>query len=423
MDKMPTVAVWGLGKMGLPLACVFADKGFPVTGIDIDAQRVEAINRGINPIPEEPGLSDLLSSVIRKKTFTATVHPFPAHLHIIIIPIMLTDGKADFSILTEVTRTIASQLRKEDIVILESTAPPGTCQHVLLPILETSGLQAGKDFGMAHCPERTMSGTALQDITGSYPKIIGASDTRTAETLEDIYSHINSQGILLMKDMRTAEAVKVFEGVYRDVNIALANELALYCEEMGIDVREVIQAANSQPYSHIHNPGVGVGGHCIPVYPYFIISENTPLMRTARTLNESMPAHAVDLAEALLHKKEIELSEARILLLGISFRAGVKEERLSPFFVVRNLLKKRGAHIFAYDPLYSLKEIELFDVIYKKDFKDIDCIILLTEASEFKNLDWDHIYREGVKVIVDGRNMLSRTSMESIGFAYTGIGT
>jgi len=178
MDKMPTVAVWGLGKMGLPLACVFADKGFPVTGIDIDAQRVEAINRGINPIPEEPGLSDLLSSVIRKKTFTATVHPFPAHLHIIIIPIMLTDGKADFSILTEVTRTIASQLRKEDIVILESTAPPGTCQHVLLPILETSGLQAGKDFGMAHCPERTMSGTALQDITGSYPKIIGASDKR-----------------------------------------------------------------------------------------------------------------------------------------------------------------------------------------------------------------------------------------------------
>jgi nucleotide sugar dehydrogenase len=409
--------------MGLPLACVFADRGFTVVGIDIDEQRVDSINKGINPLPEEPGLGELLTAVIEKNTLTASIDPASARMHIIIIPILLTDHGADFSILRDVSRKIATQLRKGDIVVLESTAPPGTCDTVLSPLLEESGLQPGKDFGMAHCPERTMSGTALKDITENYPKIVGASDAKTAHMLEKVYSRINSRGVLLMKDMKTAEAVKVFEGVYRDVNIALANELALYCEQRGIDVCAVIEAANSQPYSHIHDPGVGVGGHCIPVYPHFIMGEKTPLIKTARTINEGMPLYTVTVAETLLQKNGMSLSRARVLLLGISFRAGVKEERLSPFFAVRDHLLKKGATISAYDPLYSPQEVESFDVTYKKDFKNVDCIMILTEASEFKDLDWNSIYNEGVRVIVDGRNILSRTQMESIGFVYAGIGT
>ena len=421
MNEPHTIAVWGLGKMGLPLACIFADRGFSVTGIDTDVSLIDRINEGENPLPQEPGLEEVFMRV-QGKTFTATSQPVPSQIHIIIIPILLTNTTVDFSILEDVASKITKQLRKGDIVVLESTAPPGTCENIILPILEQSGLCEG-DFGLAHCPERTMSGTAIRDITGEYPKIVGASDRSTGEILEKVYSRINSRGVILMKDMKTAEAVKVFEGIYRDVNIALANEMALYCEDMNIDVTEVIHAANSQPHSHIHKPGAGVGGHCIPVYPYFIMSERTPLIASARTVNEAMPLHVVDLAETLLHRKGIPMSKACVVLLGISFRAGVKEERLSPFFKVKDELKGRKAKIYAYDPLYTPEETESFGISYKKDFTDIDCIIVLTEAPEFQHFDWQHIFDQGVKVVVDGRNMLNRSCMESIGFEYTGIGT
>lgn len=421
MNEPLTIAVWGLGKMGLPLACVFADRGFSVTGIDVDASLINKINEGENPLPQEPGLEEVFTRVLEAKTFTATTQPVPSDIHIIIIPILLTHTTADFSILEDVVSKIATQLRKGDIVVLESTAPPGTCENIILPILEQSGLCKG-DFGLAHCPERTMSGTAIRDITGEYPKIVGASNMSTGKVLEKVYSRINSRGVILMKDTKTAEAVKVFEGIYRDVNIALANELALFCEDSGVDVTEVIHAANSQPHSHIHKPGAGVGGHCIPVYPHFIMSKRTPLIATARKINEAMPLHVVDLAETLLHRTGIPLSKARVVLLGISFRAGVKEERLSPFFDVRDELKRRNTKIYAYDPLYTPEETESFGISYKKDFTDIDCIIVLTEAPEFLQFDWQKIFDQGVKVVVDGRNMLNRNHMESIGFEYTGIG-
>jgi UDP-N-acetyl-D-mannosaminuronic acid dehydrogenase len=414
------IVVWGLGKMGLPLALVFANAGYDVTGVDVDAEKVHQINAGENPFPEEPGLDVMLKSALKKK-FVATLEPAEADIHIILIPIVLENYRADLSILEDVCRKIAGVLKKGNIVVLESTAPPGMCSTVITPLLETTGLKAGVDFGVGHCPERTMSGTALEDITKKYPKIIGASDPRTGSILTKVYSTINSKGIILMKDTQTAEAVKVFEGIYRDVNIALANELALYCEEAGIDVAEVIEAANTQPYCHLHNPGAGVGGHCIPVYPYFIMSEKTSLIRTARKRNEMMPYHTVDLLEKMFKKRGMSLKGARVLLLGISFRKGVKEERFSPFFNVRDELKRRGALIYGYDPLYTQGEVEKYGVTYSTDY-DVDGIVILTDHSEFENLDWKTMYSRGVRVVVDGRNMLNREDVESAGLYYAGIG-
>lgn len=419
---MSKIAVWGLGKMGLPLACILADAGFEVTGIDIDENRVAAINAGENPVPEEPGLSTLLLSALERKCFKAVTTPVEAGIHIVIIPILRTDTKADFSILKNVCTKIAAVLRKGDIVVLESTAPPGTCETFLNPLLETSGLRAGKDFGVAHSPERTMTGTAIADITSKYPKIIGASDSKTRQIVKEVYSKINTKGVVLVKDTKTAEAVKVFEGIYRDVNIALANELALYCEEAGIDVTEVIDTANTQPYCHLHKPGAGVGGHCIPVYPYFIMSEKTPLVRTARKINESMPFHAVDLAEKLLEKRNISFEKAKIMLLGISFRGGVKEERYSPFFIVKDELIQRGVAVYAYDPLYTKEEVESYGIAFSSDFNGIDGIIILTDHEEFTSLDWNHICQAGVKVVVDGRNILDGEYIASLGVEYSGIG-
>lgn len=414
------IAVWGLGKMGLPLACIFADAGFEVTGIDADKTRVAALNRGENPVPEEPGLDAMLRSVTKK--FKATTQPVEADVHIILIPILLTNKKADFSILADVCKKIASVLRKGDVVVLESTAPPGTCEKVVTPLLEQSGLEAGKDFGVAHCPERTMSGTALQDITEKYPKIIGASDPETGRILSNLYSHVNKKGVLLLRDTKTAEAVKVFEGIYRDVNIALANELAVYCKEAGIDVTEVIAAANTQPFCHLHDPGAGVGGHCIPVYPYFIMSEKTDLIKTARKINESMPYHVVDLTEKMLKKSGLTLKGAHILLLGIAFRHGVKEERFSPFFPVRDELTRRGAVIYGYDPLYTKEEVERLGVRHCSKFEGVNGVVILTDYEEFKTLDWESIRKKGCTVIVDGRNILDEEKMTALGFNYTGIG-
>jgi UDP-N-acetyl-D-mannosaminuronic acid dehydrogenase len=414
------IAVLGLGKMGLPLAVVFANAGYVVTGIDTDGEKVARINAGESPYPEEPHLDSMLKSALKKK-FAARTEPVKADIHIILIPIMLKNGKADLSILEDVCRKIAGVIKRGDTIVLESTAPPGTCSTVVVPLLETTGLKAGVDFGVGHCPERTMSGTALDDIMHKYPKIIGASDPRTEKVLTRVYSSINTKGCILMRNTQTAEAVKVFEGIYRDVNIALANELALFCEEKGIDVTEVIKAANTQPYCHLHDPGAGVGGHCIPVYPYFVMSEKTCLIQTARKINEVMPYHVVDLLQDMFEKKGIHLKGAKVLLLGISFRGGVKEERFSPFFAVRDELIRRGALVYGYDPLYTREEVERLGVTYSTDYR-VDGIILLTDHSEFGQIDWNHLYRKRVQFVVDGRNILDREKVESAGLWYAGVG-
>lgn len=419
---MTEIAVWGLGKMGLPLAAVLAHGGYTVTGIDIDKKKVDLIMQGKNPYPAEPGLDDMLSSVKKKGLFSASTNPVEADVHIIIVPILLENKEVDFSIILDVLKKITTVLKKGNIVILESTAPPGTCDTVVTPVLEQTGLKAGEDFGIAHAPERTMAGSAIEDITQKYPKIVGASDQDTGNTLVDMYSKINQKGVILMKDTTTAEAVKVFEGVYRDVNIALANELACYCERTHIDVTEVIAAANTQPYCHLHEPGAGVGGHCIPVYPYFIISESTPLIKKARKINEYMPEYTVNLLEKKLKAHNIPLQKATVLLLGIAFRGGVKEERFSPFFKVRDLLLRRGVQVCAFDPLYTKKEIESYNVIYNSDFSDVNAVVILTNHKEFLHLDWDHIYHKGAKIIIDGRNILHGDTFKEKGFDYTGIG-
>jgi UDP-N-acetyl-D-mannosaminuronic acid dehydrogenase len=413
------IAVWGLGKMGLPLAVVFANSGYEVAGIDTDREKVARINAGESPYPE-PHLDRMLKSALEEK-FVAGTEPAEADIHIILIPIVLKDGKADLSILEDVCRKIAGVLKRGDIIVLESTAPPGTCSTVIVPLLEMTGLKAGIDFGVGHCPERTMSGTAFEDIMHKYPKIIGASDPHTEKILERVYSSINTKGCILMRDTQTAEAVKVFEGIYRDVNIALANELALFCEEKDIDVTEVIRAANTQPYCHLHDPGAGVGGHCIPVYPHFVMSEKTCLIHTAREINEGMPYHAVDLLQDMFEKKGTHLKGARVLLLGISFRGGVKEERFSPFFAVRDELIRRGASVYGYDPLYTREEVEKLGVTYSTDYR-VDGIILLTDHSEFEQIDWNHLYEKGVQFVVDGRNILDREKVEAAGLWYAGVG-
>ena len=253
-----TVAVYGLGKMGLPLAAVFANHGFKVIGVDINKDTVEKINKGINPIIGEEGLDQLLKKLVKSKNFSATTDSISAaknsDVKIIIVPIFINEkNKPDMSIVTDVTKKIAKGISKGDIVILESTAPPGTTIDVVGSAIEKiSGLILNKDFSVAHCPERTSSGTAISDIQGRLdPKIVGGSDKKTTEIITHLYKQINKKGVISVNNTKVAEVIKVSEGLYRDVNIAFANNLYLICKELGVDAGEVIAACNTDIYSHI----------------------------------------------------------------------------------------------------------------------------------------------------------------------------
>ena len=435
-----SVAVYGLGKIGLPLAAIFASKGARVIGVDINENVVNSINKGENPIPEEPGLSELLEKAVSDGRMYATTDLVnaarQADVMLIVVPTLIDDANnPDISVVKSVCESIASGIERGDFVVTESTLPPRTTEKIIVPTLERSGLKLG-DFGVAHCPERVSSGRAIEDITRAYPKIVGGADEKSTETAHALYSVINERGVISVRDATTAEAVKVFEGIYRDVNIALANQLAIVCEELGIDAFETFKAANSQPYCNIHIPGCGVGGHCIPVYPYFVIKTvkaDTTLLEIARKINDDMPKLTVEKAKSLLKEAGIpaagtsekgeSVEKPRVLVLGLTFRGGVKETRFSPALKIIEMLKE-NADVFAYDPLLSKEETEKYaPYMHPDDAKDLDAIIIATDHDDFKHINWNHIGEKmRRKVVIDGRNMADAHELRMKGFKYVGIG-
>ncbi len=421
------VALFGLGKMGLPLAAVFADKGARVIGVDIDEERVAAINSGINPVREEPGLDELVKKNVEAGKLKATTDGVKASkeadIMIILVPTMIDDhGNVNLDPVYDTTKKIAKGLERGNIVITEATMPPGTTES-LVPILEESGLKLG-EFGLAHCPERTMTGTAIRDITGQYPKIVGANDDRALNAVSAIYEIINAKGVIPMSSIKAAEAVKVFEGVYRDVNIALANELALFCEEQNLDALEVFNAANTQPYCHIHKPGAGVGGHCIPVYPWFVMNladKPTRLIRTARTINDEMPRHMLELTLKALNEVGLSAKNANILVLGLTFRGDVYEFRKSPSIPFLNMLKEWSDNIYVYDPICSEKDADRFGVRWFEGYDNMDIIVIMNDAREFRNLNLENLNMRH-KIIVDGRGLVDMKKAKELGYIYLGVG-
>ena len=403
--------------MGLPLAGVYAETCGNVIGADIDPDVVETINDGGCHVKREPGLDDLVADLVAEGALEATSDPVEAAkeaaVHVVIVPTPITDdNEPDLSILQAAVESIGAGLSAGDTVIVECTVPPRTTEGLVTEtLLETSGLDSD-EFGVAFCPERTSSGRALEDIRGAYPKVVGGVDTESTRVAELIYDEINDEGVIPVSDATTAEAVKVFEGLYRDVNIGLANELGRLTDEMGIDVREAIEVANTQPFCDIHDPGPGVGGHCIPFYPYFIIDPfdtETPLLETAREVNDSMPSFTVDKVREEFQAESVSLDETSILVLGLTYRLGVEEIRASPSLAIAEELSSSGADVYGVDPL--LDDFEAFDLepipqeeIYERQF---DAVILVTPHEEFNDIRWDEVERDGGQLIViDGRQVL-----------------
>jgi UDP-N-acetyl-D-mannosaminuronic acid dehydrogenase len=406
------VAVYGLGKMGLPIASVFADVSGNVVGADIDPEVVEAVNAGDCHVQGEPGLPELVSETVADGALRAVDDPAAAAreatLHVVIVPTLLTDdNEPDLSGVRAVVDDVAAGLESGDLVAVESTVPPRTCRDVVEPRLaEASGLDTD-EFGVAFCPERTSSGRALVDIRKSYPKVVGGVDDESTRVVAAVYDEVTNNDVVTVSDATTAEAVKVFYGVYRDVNIALANEFATYADALRIDVREAIEAANTIPQSHILDPGPGVGGHCIPVYPYFLFNEfdvYSPVIRMARAVNDGMPSHVVKRLRRGLEEAGTDVHEATVLVLGVTYRAGVEETRNSPALDVLELLSDLGAETVAVDPLID----DVGDVaeLVSRDAaaaRDLDAVVLATPHEEFERFRWDA--HEDL-VVVDTRDVL-----------------
>ncbi|MFP8957098.1 nucleotide sugar dehydrogenase [Natrialbaceae archaeon A-CW3] len=415
------VAVYGLGKMGLPLAGVFAEVTGAVTGVDIDPAVVDAVNAGESHVSGEPGLDELLADQVDRGRLEATTDgvaaAIDARIHVIIVPTLITpDDRPDLSTIESVVEDVASGLSPGDLVIVESTLPPGTCRDAIAPHLAAeSGLEPGS-FGVAFCPERTASGTALRDIRGQYPKVVGGVDDESGRAAALVYDELSSNAVHLVSDATTAEAVKVFEGVYRDVNIALSNQLAGTSPELGVSVREVIETANHIPMCHLHDPGPGVGGHCIPYYPHFLLSQTeVPLemVELGRRVNREMPARTVTMLEDALvalprsgRDDGDVLEDISVLVLGFTYRPGVEETRASPAIDVVETLRERGADVWGCDPLvdpadFGARSIAVDDLASGPTF---DAAILVTPQSEFERIQWGALEP---MVVLDGRDVLS----------------
>jgi nucleotide sugar dehydrogenase len=427
------IAVVALGKIGLPLAVAFAKKGHHVIGCDVNPRTVDLINSGVEPFPGENFLAKYLSEVIASGHLVATTDTTHAVSEsdavVIVVPLFVNEeGVPDFGWMDAATEKIAAGLKSGTLVSYETTLPVGTTRTRFAPALEKgSGLKAGVDFHLVFSPERVLTGRVFADLR-KYPKLVGGINEASTRAGIAFYESVldfddrpdlpEKNGVWNLGTSEASEMAKLAETTYRDVNIALANQFAIFAEGANIDISKVIAASNSQPYSHIHQPGIAVGGHCIPIYPRFYLW-NDPLatvVRSARAANAAMPEHAV----TLLENSFGDLTGKKVVVLGISYRGGVKESAFSGVFGVVTALKSRGAIIEVNDPMYTDDEIVGLGFVPYTLGGSIDALILQADHKEYKSLTKSDF--PGVRAVVDGRRTMDSKNFEGVAFRVIGAG-
>ena len=417
------IAVIGLGKIGQPLAALFASRGYHVTGVDINQTVVESLNAGRTTIVNEPGLAGMIAEAVAhgnlKSTIDTSSAVASADVVLIVVPMLITEQRRpEYRVIDAAFNAVGATLRPGTLVLLETTVPVGDTRQRFARLLEESGLRCGRDFSLAFSPERVQSGHIFLDLA-TYPKVVGGVDEESGDRAEQFYREALRAPVIRLSSTEAAEFCKLAESVYRDVNIGLVNELALAAEQSGVDITEVISAANSEPQSHLHAPGIGVGGHCMPVYPYFFLADGLPheIVVAGRVANEQMPAHAVQLLEDCIG----DLEGRTILILGLAYRPGVKEAMLSPASELSAILRQRGVRALVHDPLFSSEEIRALGLEPSHLYADdADAVILQTFHPEYRDLDLGRLCR--CQVVLDGRNALAPERVRAAGMRYLGIG-
>lgn len=424
------VSVVGVGKMGLPIAVWMASRGASVWACDKNPRVVEAIEAG-KPDIDEPGVIEMLAETLEAGRLRATTDTAAAAAEsdvvIVITPAVLTGSReADLSNLEDASRDIARGARPGTLVVYETTVPVGTTRHRLVPILASGGLALGTELSVAYSPERVKSRSVMRHLNET-PKIVGGLDEQAAARAATFYSDYLGAPVIDVETLEAAEFVKLAGMIYRDVNIALANQLAGYAEATGMDSTSLFDAANTDGECALLSAGIGVGGHCTPVYPHFLIRDaerrgiDASIVATARQVNDEQPERMV----TRLERRVGGLNGMRVGILGLGFRPDVKEHICSPTFLLDAALRARGADVRVHDPLFSDAEIDAHRLVaWTPDSSDWrpEALVLATGHTRFRRLDLAELRSDGLRAILDGRRFWDPTAIAALGVDYIGAG-
>ncbi len=410
---MAKVCVLGLGYIGLPTSAMFASHGVSVYGVDVNEEVVKNLKEG-KIIIEENGLPELVKEVVEKGMLDCGTKPVESDVYIIAVPTPVNEDKtAGMKYVESATESIVPLLKKGDLVILESTSPPRTVSDIMVPILKKSGLNIGEDVYVSHSPERVLPGQILNELVNNDRIVGGINEISAIKTKELYQTFVKSE--IFITDSTTAEMCKLMENTYRDVNIALANELAKVCEKLGVNAFEVIKYSNKHPRVNLHSPGPGVGGHCIAVDPWFIVEkapEFAKIMNLARNTNDNMPYHVSNLASDMLGDNK------NVTILGITYKPDVDDMRESPIEYLEEDLKKKGLNVCVVDPHVSAYNFDVYEKLTNSDL-----LILAVNHKEFNSIDFEKVAKVmKTKNILDTRNTLDRDKLRNLGFNYKLIG-
>lgn len=425
------ITVVALGKIGLPLAVQFARKGHSVIGADVIEKTVELVNAGVEPFPGEAHLGEYLAEVVKSGALRATTDTTSAVAQsdavVVVVPLFVdNEGIPDFGWMDAATESIGKGLKPGTLVSYETTLPVGTTRNRFAPALEKlSGLKAGVDFHLVFSPERVFTGRVFADLR-KYPKLVGGINEASGAHGVKFYQEVldfderpdlaQGNGVWDLGSSEASELAKLAETTYRDVNIALANQFALFSEVNGIDVQKVIDASNSQPFSHIHRPGIAVGGHCIPIYPRFYLWNDpaATVVSAARSANAAMPAHVVN----TLTKIHGDLKGQRVVVLGAAYRGGVKETAFSGVFPTVAALKELGALVMVHDPMYTDDELTHYGFVPYHYGEAVDAAIVQADHAQYRDLGPHDL--PGAKTILDGRGVTDESKWTGVRYHVVG---
>ena len=422
--KKQTVCVVGLGYVGLPLLIRASERGYEALGFDLNKKKVELINKKKSPIKEKYIEDNLPKFPVKATTDEKEIQK--ADIVLICVPTPVDKNYyPDLGPVIGASELVARNLKKGALIVLESTVNPGVSEEVVEPIFKKVGHKVGRDYFLAHCPERINPGDPKWNVT-NIPRVVGSFSKIGLEKARKFYESIVDAPIREMKSIREAEAVKIVENSFRDINIAFVNELAKSFSRLDIDVKDVILGAATKPFAFMpHFPSCGVGGHCIPVDPYYLIERakktgfDHKFLRTARTINNSMPEYTVDLLSEALNEIKLPMNGTPIGVLGVAYKADVDDVRESPSIKIMELVKKQKGDLVVYDPYIPEKSSvkNLADLLKKSK-----AIVLVTDHREFREIKPELFKKYDIKVIVDGKNCLDKAAIEKLGIIYRGIG-
>jgi len=432
-----TICVIGLGRIGLPTAAVLADAGAQVLGVDVNNEVVEQVNSCKYGFEDEPGLNQLIEKVTEEGKLAADIDTSAAvaksDVVIICVPTPVGRNKVpNYNPIIEASRNVAKTLRKDSLIIIESTVGPGTVEGLIIPLLEKqTKMTAGKDFGIVSCPERASPGEILHHLR-TLPRIVGGIDTRSTEAAAVLLESALGIQMIRVGSPKVANAIKLTENIFRDVNIALMNEFAILYEKLGVDIMEVIDACATKWNFIPHYPGAGVGGPCLPVNSYYLMEEGAKigyiprLIQMAREINDKMPKHVITLVEEALKDVGKLICESKIAILGVSYKPDICDLRMTPIECIYNHLKERGVSISIYDPMFKGRNVfqTKASETLAEAVKGADCILIGIAHKEFRNLDLEALAKLSnmPTVLVDAGRVVMKDKAREHGFLYRGIG-